>query len=415
MSRTPLTRAQLNSRYPNEALARILGCSNGPVYTYCVDYSAEDFCLSEDYSARSDSEDSESDEKKTLRFACYEVQALADSVLYGVGDNTRVTATELENAEAQKEIWDDELQSLVVNHLLVDAPRVDKYEQRRAIIPRYLSPPHILCNQQYGAKAEIWEFIQHVKQVVFKGDGSKGKANEFFTLNNLKNDRDEYSRMCNLYEKMMKKYGRFVVEQVVMYPPTNSEDTCKKKTGVYYRDVVFYYPFQQQVVFFPVYMSILNTAITTNIHSNHRGVELLSKTFLLSYDREEIEAVISAQEKNHPELYHAKVKAFENIGKGIEQYVMCFSPESLMQANHQLNLFLREIYPFSIKTPLDAYYAFFDYHLNRPSYGSVDNYFTVRRGIWSICEQRKTAVVNVIPQSSTENTSAIANTIFQYV
>ena len=392
----------LNLRYPHGELTRLLG--QGAVVCFSVDYSIDPTNSSSSFDSGSDS-----DFDHTEIIVVYEIQPVSSSTFFEESINTNMDSDDL-NAlrKDQKEKWDECFRDLARNRLIIDCPKVDKFEQRKMLLHRSYSPPFMLCDEDTEF-SDVLDFVLEYDRVVFKGKGARGEANIFIRAPK----EQSYSfktNLSDLYSDLIDKHCRIVVEAVVMFPPVDADRFNAKKVrpGAYYRDVVFYDTKNDCLLgVYEVYRSVLNVRQTTNSHTADKQAELHSESFLLSHDPEELECAMRRRKQCFPELYKTKERAFLRIARSIEQYVMSF--EHAFSANDNLSRFVAEIFPYPHP---DAYYAFFQYHWRRPSDKSSDLYFTVRRQAWNICKARDLTISDSAQQN---NHQAIADQIFQYI
>ncbi|QIV95616.1 hypothetical protein EDC55_11315 [Allofrancisella inopinata] len=151
------------------------------------------------------------------------------------------------------------------------------------------------------------------KNIVIKGSASNGNANKFHR-------GISFNELIAALESHVKtdKAGQVTVEEVVMYNYKKYENVYKygnlKHPGIYRRDMVIYNSISKKVDFYPVYLNILNTEMSTNNHDHKTGANVYERGYFANDPRKF--KLKSLDKKEHVEFLvnvsEAMISYYEN-------------------------------------------------------------------------------------------------------
>ncbi len=287
------------------------------------------FCV--DYSASIDG-----------RLVVYEAQHL-------LSDNYDTPNTRMNNlgvrsgtqlVEKAKCDWEPYFLKISSGQFIVDFPpslEADKAVQRKHLFAngQSFTPDFLICDTETPIE-KIADFVaKHNRRVVIKGKDGLGNGNKFLS----EHPEESLTDFVAFYKR---RYSSFVVEQEVIYPPSEIESGQSQSYGVYYRDVVFYNTETNQLRFFEVYNVVLARKQSAN---SHNDFNVVSETcFFLTHNPSQLKSLMKVNEQKFPALYSVKKSAFTALSNQILHYLQTESVPKNFLSDPLLTLFINKFH-----------------------------------------------------------------------
>ena len=281
----------------------------------------------------------------------YEVQSTASENWKNALDPEGTKASYL----TQRFLFTDFFRNHHQNHFLINLLSVidGKKHFQRALLEsnadtKPFNPSYLIFKKsQLNDALIVIRNIFQSQKIVIKSDGACGLGNLFFDLATV-SDYEMQKALIQRSYFLEEGSTIFTAEAQKMYAPF--QEDCERflehqNLGVYYRYLVFYYPKDQRVEFYPVYRNILDIAHSTNSHSLNKKINLEEVAYFLSETPEQLIKYLSDQKNKYPVFYKRLADNFQKISKVFFEFTLknqakyCFS-KKFMDDFHKSSSFL---------------------------------------------------------------------------